>query len=253
MCLSLETQPTWVQCIEAYTADTFSYRETRQWGTGYLHQGAIRQRELITCKQMEGKSFAGYYSWLRCVADEVHVFPGHSPVCEETRLKMVILMGVMDEELVQRLILRCFLLSPRWCENLPVLLSHQECNHSHSHSTWTGLSCDNIPESQETEGTCKDGPSCSNYKPCRCLPVLCRTAWCKTVPSCSDYGSWVWMSFISHTSKFPANKTHCRLCFHFGHYNLCCKMQRKERTRTLNMELPEVTEHLSILSSDRSA
>lgn len=53
---------------------------------------------------MEDELHVDYYVLLRCVADEVNVCSGHSSVCGETQLKMVILMGVRNEELVLHII-----------------------------------------------------------------------------------------------------------------------------------------------------
>lgn len=53
---------------------------------------------------MEDELYVDYYVLLRGFADEVNVCSGHSSVCGETQLKMVILMGVRNEELVLHII-----------------------------------------------------------------------------------------------------------------------------------------------------
>ena len=66
---------------------------------------AIRRWELFTCKQMEGESFDDFYVKIKRASEEVDICAGHNGQCEETQLKQVILMGLRDEELVQKLIL----------------------------------------------------------------------------------------------------------------------------------------------------
>lgn len=65
---------------------------------------ALHRRELLYCRQAEGENFGSFYVRLKSCAEEVDLCPGHSVTCAGTQLKMVILMGVRDEELIQRLI-----------------------------------------------------------------------------------------------------------------------------------------------------
>lgn len=53
---------------------------------------------------MEGKAFVDYWLCLRRVTYEGDICLGYSSVCEEAQLKMVILMGTRDEELVQHIV-----------------------------------------------------------------------------------------------------------------------------------------------------
>lgn len=67
-------------------------------------------------KQLEGESFADYHVRFR----RVDLCPKHSSVGEETQLKMVFLMGMMNEELVRCIIFLDTSCSLRQCSNLPV-------------------------------------------------------------------------------------------------------------------------------------
>ncbi|XP_068227911.1 uncharacterized protein [Palaemon carinicauda] len=57
-----------------------------------LRNEALHRRELLSCKQFEGESFSDFYVQLKHIAEEVDVCPGNSSVCEETQMKMIILM-----------------------------------------------------------------------------------------------------------------------------------------------------------------
>ncbi|KAG0697957.1 hypothetical protein GWK47_026177 [Chionoecetes opilio] len=65
---------------------------------------ALRRRELLCCKQADGESFCDFYVRLKNLAEEVDLCTGNAMTCAEIQLKMVFLMGVRDEELIQRLI-----------------------------------------------------------------------------------------------------------------------------------------------------
>jgi len=65
---------------------------------------ALRRRELLCCKQKEGETFSDFYERLKDLAEEVDLCSDDPVTCAEAQLKMILLMGVKDEELVQRLI-----------------------------------------------------------------------------------------------------------------------------------------------------
>ncbi|KAG0711208.1 hypothetical protein GWK47_021100 [Chionoecetes opilio] len=65
---------------------------------------ALRRRELLCCKQADGESFSDFFVRLKNLAEEVDLCTGNAMTCAEIQLKMVLLMGVRDEELIQRLI-----------------------------------------------------------------------------------------------------------------------------------------------------
>jgi len=65
---------------------------------------ALRRRELLCCKQKEGETFSDFYVRLKDLAEEVDLCSGDPVTCAEAQLKMILLMGVKNEELVQHLI-----------------------------------------------------------------------------------------------------------------------------------------------------
>ena len=65
---------------------------------------ALRRRELFSCRQMIGERFNEFYVRVKTLAEAVEVCTGGHADCESTQLKQVILMGVSDQELVQKLI-----------------------------------------------------------------------------------------------------------------------------------------------------
>ncbi|XP_064122404.1 uncharacterized protein LOC135226620 [Macrobrachium nipponense] len=68
-----------------------------------LRNKAHCRRELLSCEQLEGETFSDFYVRLKHVTEEVEICPGNSSICEETQLKIIILMGIKDEELMQKL------------------------------------------------------------------------------------------------------------------------------------------------------
>ena len=65
---------------------------------------ALRCRELLRCRQTDDESFSDFYVRLKSLVEEVDLCPGNPVTCTEIQLKMVLLMGVREEELVRRLI-----------------------------------------------------------------------------------------------------------------------------------------------------
>ncbi|ROT64575.1 hypothetical protein C7M84_017481 [Penaeus vannamei] len=65
---------------------------------------ALRRRELLSCKQTPGEPFSAFYARMKDLADEVELCTGDRTTCAATQLKMILLMGVREEELVQRLV-----------------------------------------------------------------------------------------------------------------------------------------------------
>ncbi|KAG0718950.1 hypothetical protein GWK47_051498 [Chionoecetes opilio] len=65
---------------------------------------ALRRRELLCSKQAGGELFSDFFVRLKNLAEEVDLCTGNAMTCVEIQLKMVLLMGVRDEELIQCLI-----------------------------------------------------------------------------------------------------------------------------------------------------
>ncbi|KAK8381524.1 hypothetical protein O3P69_018541 [Scylla paramamosain] len=123
------------------------------------------------------------YQLLRRRAEEIDICPGKSSVCEETQLKSVILMGVRDDELIQRLISlddKCSLQ-----EMVMACRSYKaaRCATSDIHA-------------QPTQGPALQPRS----------PVVTGR-----------------QGHFASTVKCPASKAQCRLCSRIGHFDSCCK------------------------------
>ena len=69
-----------------------------------LRNPALRCRQLLCCKQADGETFSDFYGRMMDLADEVDLCSGNPQACADTQLKMILLMGVKDEELIHRLI-----------------------------------------------------------------------------------------------------------------------------------------------------
>ena len=107
MCLTLETQRILEHTLNIPPDTDKTVEEVLdvlQAHVKSLRNEALRRRELLSCKQLEGETFSDFYVRLKHIAEEVDICPGNSSACEETQLKMIILMGLRDEELIQKLI-----------------------------------------------------------------------------------------------------------------------------------------------------
>lgn len=65
---------------------------------------ALRRRELFSCRQSVGEQFNEFFVRVKNLVEAVDVCKGGNTDCEEMQMKQVILMGVIDQELVQELI-----------------------------------------------------------------------------------------------------------------------------------------------------
>ncbi|XP_068224072.1 uncharacterized protein [Palaemon carinicauda] len=196
-----------------------------------LRNEALRRRELLSCKQFQGESFSEFYVLLKHIAEEVDVCPGNSSVCEETQMKMIILMGIRDGELVQKLI------------SLDATASLQEVvNTCRSYEVARkATSAIRAPTSQlrvvstykKQKGGGKNHSSTPPPKPanpCQCCarnhhssevcPAL--ESNCK---NCGRRGHW------DRTPKCPANAAQCRVCNRVGHYDKYCKTKRNDSSQ----------------------
>ncbi|KAK8374051.1 hypothetical protein O3P69_007817 [Scylla paramamosain] len=142
------------------------------------------------------------YQLLRRRAEEIDICPGKSSVCEETQLKSVILMGVRDDELIQRLI------------SLDDKCSLQEMVTACRSYEAARCATSDI-RAQPTQSTAKTAElcqCCARYHEtgaCPAAQVTCR--------NCGRQGNF------ASTVKCPASKAQCRLCSRIGHFDSCCK------------------------------
>ncbi|XP_068222164.1 uncharacterized protein [Palaemon carinicauda] len=196
-----------------------------------LRNEALRRRELLSCKQFEGESFSDFYVRLKHIAEEVDVCPGNSSVCEETQMKMIILMGIRDGELVQKLI------------SLEATASLQEVvNTCRSYeAARKATSAIRAPTSQlrvvstykKQKGGGKNHSSTPPPKPANPCQCCARThhsseicpALESSCKNCGRRGHW------DRTPKCPANAAQCRVCNRVGHYDKYCKTKRNDSTQ----------------------
>ena len=107
MCLTLETQRVLEHTLNIPPNTDKTVEEVLdalQEHMKSLRNKAVRRREMLSCKQLESEPFSDFYIRLKHIPEELDVCLGGSSTCEETQLKMIILMGVRDEKLVEKLI-----------------------------------------------------------------------------------------------------------------------------------------------------
>lgn len=107
MCISLDVQNVLVHTLGIPPDITLTVDEVLDRLQDHykkLRNEAIRRRDLFCCRQANRKPFNDFYVRLKNLAEEVDLYSGSHIACAETQLKMVILMGVHDQELVQCLI-----------------------------------------------------------------------------------------------------------------------------------------------------
>ena len=232
MCLTLETQRVLEHTLQISPSTDMTVDEVLnalQCHIKGLRNEALRRRELLRCKQLEGESFADFYVRLRNIAEEVDICPGNSSTCEETQLKMIILMGVRDEELTQRLIsldttssLRDVVATCRSYEAARSATSAirapptQLCAISAYKKDKKNRRLDKALQSQQHSTPATFCPSCARQHGSEKCPAANSTCG-----SCSRSGHW------ARTVKCPAKSVQCRLCGHTGHYDKCCKATKK--------------------------
>ncbi|XP_064083050.1 uncharacterized protein LOC135199066 [Macrobrachium nipponense] len=172
-------------------------------------------------------NLADFYVKLRRLAEEVDLCPGTAVACEETQLKMIILMGIRDADLVQKLIaldvnssLQDFITTCRSYEAAKTATSAIRAP--------TNQLCAVSAYKRSKKSSGKHPPSPKPSNP---------ATWCQycahqhdqdkcpaansTCKSCDRVGHW------SRTMKCPASKVQCCLCHRIGHFDKCCRENKK--------------------------
>ena len=235
MCLTLETQKVLEHTLNIPRNTDKTVEEVLdalQEHIKSLRNEALRRREMLSCKQLEGEPFSDFYIRIKHIAEELDVCLGGSSTCEETQLKMIILMVVRDEKLVEKLI------------NLESTASLQDTCQSYeatrkatsairaSLSQLCAVSTYRKQKSSQHKGHQKD-PENPNAKPaasCQCCARKhgssenCPAAE-STCNNCGHRGHW------ARTQKCPAKAVQCRFCSRVGHYDKCCKVKKKTTTQ----------------------
>lgn len=152
--------------------------------------------------------------------------------CAETQLKMVLLMGIREEELVQCLISM---------DTGAPLQDVVTCCRSYEAARNTASAIQSSPSQlcaisaykkgkrrdkaasslqQAPSGQRGKPPAVEATQPCQCcshrhVPGLCHAAD-GTCNNCRRKGHW------ARTAKCPAKEAQCRACKKTGHYDKCC-------------------------------
>ncbi|XP_045120473.1 uncharacterized protein LOC123509916 [Portunus trituberculatus] len=179
---------------------------------------ALRRRELLCCKQ----------------AVEVDLCSGDPVTCAETQLKMVLLMGIREEELVQRLIsmdsgapLQDLVTCCRSYEAARNTASAIQSSPSQLFSISAyrrGKRRDKATSSlQQPPSEQRGKPAAVDVsQPCQCCSRRHSYGQCPAVDStcsnCGRKGHW------AKTARCPAKDTQCRACKKTGHYDKCCRL-----------------------------
>ncbi len=154
-------------------------------------------------------------------------------------MKMIILMGVRDKELVQTLTS----LSPQsslqemvtTCRSFEAARTATAAistppDHVRAVSTYkkskTGQGHEKIPKApQQSTVSCQNCARTHRTGECPATEATCN--------GCGRQGHW------SHTVKCPANRTQCRLCSRFGHFDKVCKTRNWEDPPSATDATPE--------------
>ncbi|ROT75496.1 hypothetical protein C7M84_005966 [Penaeus vannamei] len=203
-----------------------------------LQNKALRRQELLSCKQTPGEPFSAFYASMKDLADELCT--GDRTTCAATQLKMILLMGVREEELVQRLV------SPDSQASLDDFITCCRTFESSSAAASAIVAAPsqlNILSSykrnqrrQKMTATTKHTPQCCQSPPLtKNSPASCRSctrqhavghcpAKNSTCPNCGYKGHW------HRTPRCPAKDSECTTCHKQGHFAKCCKSTRKTST-----------------------
>ncbi|ROT64584.1 hypothetical protein C7M84_017473 [Penaeus vannamei] len=191
---------------------------------------ALRRRELLSCKQTPGEPFSAFYTRMKDLADEVKLCTGDRTTCATTQLKMILLLGVREEELAS---LDDFVTCCRTFESSRAaasaivaapsqlnILSSYKRNQRRQKMTATTKHmpqrCQSPPLTKDSLASCR---SCTRQHAVGHCP-----AKNSTCPNCGYKGHW------HRTPRCPAKDSECTTCHKQGHFAKCCKSTRKTST-----------------------
>ncbi|XP_064120305.1 uncharacterized protein LOC135224910 [Macrobrachium nipponense] len=236
-CISLDVQRLLTHKLGIPTNTSLSFTEvldTLQKHFHSLRNEALRRRELLSCKQAVGESFADYYVRLKDLADEVDLCTGNPTSCTERQLQMVILMGVRDGELMQRLIplqpsstLAEFVTCCRSNESTRATASAIASSHNQVNAVSTYKKNQRLHKrySHRSDQRSHQSP---NSDPCQYCSHKHNSGQCPATGvsynSCGRTGHW------PRTQKCPAKEAQCKTCQKQGHFEKMCKSIKKSQT-----------------------
>ncbi|KAK7085853.1 hypothetical protein SK128_016591 [Halocaridina rubra] len=197
---------------------------------------ALRRGELFCTKQDNGELFFNFYKHLKNLAEEVNLYSGDPLTRADTQLKMVALIGVRDEELIQRLISMDTRASLRDIVNCYHLYKTTRSTTSTIHSLPTQLctiSSYNMDKHQTKKDTSHQTSVSGHFeKPPISLPTSVTSGpWhgpgkCLTAEgTCHNCNHW---SHWSNTTKCHTKDAQCHFCSKTGHYDRCCQTRMKD-------------------------
>ncbi|XP_069985567.1 uncharacterized protein [Penaeus vannamei] len=197
---------------------------------------ALRRRELLCCKQKEGETFSDFYVRLKDLPEEVDLCSGDPVTCAEAQLKMILLMGVKDEELVQHLISTHADASLQ--EMVTCCRSFEATKDAASaiHSSPSQLCAVSSYKKKQRDKTTRSSPPRSQNKPsspnsdsCRSCNRRLDTGKCPAKEAicmnCGCRGHW------PRTARCPAKHVTCNSCHKMGHFAKVCRTGKSDYSK----------------------
>lgn len=208
---------------------------------------ALRRRELLSCKQATGESFSAFYSRLKDLADEVDLCTGDPTTCAAAQIKMILLMGIREEELVQRLVsldshtsLDDFVTCCRTFESSRAAASAISAAPSQLNVVSTYKRNQRRQKTPATTTPQRQQSPISTDVPSTAFCRSCTRQHAKdncpardnTCSNCGYKGHW------PRTPRCPAMDSDCNACHKKGHFARCCHSSGKTSTTLLNSSGP---------------
>ncbi|XP_064116655.1 uncharacterized protein K02A2.6-like [Macrobrachium nipponense] len=236
-CISLDVQRLLTHTLGIPPNTSLSLTEvldTLQKHFRSLRNEALRRRELLSCKQALGESFADYYARLKDLADEVDLCTGNPTSCTERQLQMVILMGVRDEELIQRLIplqpsstlaefVTCCRSASTCATASAIASSPSQVNALSTYKKNQRLQKRTSHRSPDQRSHQSPNSDLCQYCSCKHDSGQC-PATGASCNNCGRTGHW------PRTQKCPAKETQCKTCQKQGHFEKMCRSTKKSQT-----------------------